>query len=105
MPGSVRRRTEEKEIRMAGDMVGSRAELEARGMTFIGALSMAAKQGWKSTRACEKAGRPVTPDELQAADHFAMMADCYTDLCLEREGKRVRPCIPVFFRGNEEQGL
>lgn len=105
MPDSVRRRTEEKELRMAGNMVGSRAELEKRGMTFVGALSMAAKQGWKSARACEKAGRPVTPDELQAADHCAMMANCYADLCLERDGRRVRPCIPVFYRGSGAQRL
>lgn len=104
MANPARRRTEEKELRMSGDMVGSRAELEARGMTFVGSLGMAARQGWKSARACEKAGRPVTPDELRAAAYFAMMADCYADHCLERDGKRMRPCIPVFFRGDEGQG-
>jgi hypothetical protein len=104
MANPVRRRAEEKELRMAGNMVGSRAELEARGMTFMGSLRMAAGQGYLTPGACERAGQPAPPGELQGATHFAMMCNCYADLCLVRDGKKVRPCIPVLFREREERG-
>lgn len=96
---TIRRRTEEKELRMAGELLGTREDLDARGMTFLGSLSMAAGQGWYTPRACERMGRPVTPDELAGAARFAMMMTCYADSCLkDKAGKRVRPCLPVFFR-------
>ena len=46
---------------------------------------------------------PVSQDELQNIRYFAMLADCYVDQCITDEtGSKRRPCIPVFYREQEE---
>ena len=48
-------------------------------------------------------GVPVSQDELQNIRYFAMLADCYVDQCITDEtGSKRRPCIPVFYREQEE---
>lgn len=98
---SIRRKTEEKELQAAGTLVGIRSQMEEAGMVYMGTLTMAAKAGYFTHRACDKMGRPVGADE--EPDHCAVMADCPLDLCLiDEDGNRVRPCLPVYFRDMEE---
>lgn len=99
-PQKVRYRTEELELKKAAPSVGIRSELEAAGLVFLGSLTMAAKGGYYSPRACEKMGQPVM--EWEQPTHCAVMADCPTDLCMrDTEGNLVRPCLPVYFRRSE----
>lgn len=95
----IRRRTEEKELRMSREYVLSKDEFLALGAEYLGSLGKAAKQGYYTARSCECMGVPVTDDEWAHIEHFAMYKDCYDDLCLLRHGARVRPCLPVFYRG------
>lgn len=90
--------TQEKELRMAKPWgVGIRDNMVAAGMECYGTLSMAAQAHYYTPRMCEKMGHPVQPDEVPT--HCAIMANCYTELCLvDAEGNRVRPCLPVFYR-------
>lgn len=99
----IRHRTEKKELRLSGDLVMTRTAWEQRGGTYHGSLGPAAKAGWFTVRECERMGAPVTETELKNCKDFAMFKDCYTDYCLEENGKRVRPCLPVFFREKEQK--
>ena len=96
----IRDRTVAKDIKMSGELVLSKDEWLARGGFYCGTIGRAAKFGLFTVRQCEKIGKPVTPEEFSACRHFAMIKDCDTKDCLERNGKRVRPCVPVFYRGN-----
>ena len=83
---------------MAADYVKTRDEYEAQGAKYIGSLGMAAKAGYYTPAACERLGCPVSEQELESIKHFAMYASCYTDQCIERDGRSYRPCLPVFYR-------
>lgn len=96
----IKERTEAKELKMAGNLAMSRDEWITRGATFRGTLSQASKSNYLTARMCEKIGQPVSDEEMNAADNFAEMATCYMQFCLERDGKKVRPNIPVFYREN-----
>ncbi len=91
----IRHRTEEKEIRLSGELSMTKAEWEERGGVYHGSLGTAAKQGWYTVRNCELKGVPVTETEFKNCKDFAMFKDCYTENCIK--GKR--PCLPVFYRG------
>ena len=48
-------------------------------------------------------GLPVTDEELQNCKDFAMYKDCYDEHCLkDSTGKKVRPCLPVFYRDKKD---
>ena len=91
----IRHRTEEKEIRLSGELAMTKAEWEQRGGVYHGSLGTAAKQGWYTVRNCELKGVPVTETEFKNCKDFAMFKDCYMENCIK--GKR--PCLPVFYRG------
>lgn len=94
----IRRRTEAKELRMSGNLVLSRQDWLARGGVYRGSLGEAAKIGYYTVRVCEKLGQPVTAEEMQTVENFAEFKTCYSDFCIEQNGKKVRPNLPVFFR-------
>lgn len=104
MDRSIKRRTQEKELRVAGKLVGTREGMERSGMRYMGSIGIAAKSGYLTPRACERAGLPVTAEEMAHPKYCAMMADCHSDLCIEADSGLRRPCIPVFFRGEAAQG-
>ena len=95
---SVKRMTSEKELRLAAGHVKTRDEYEAQGAKYMGSLGMAAKAGYYTPAACERLGCPVSEQELENIEFFAMYADCYTDQCIEQDGHLYRPCLPVFYR-------
>jgi len=47
--------------------------------------------------------QPVSDEEFTGVRYFAMFKDCYQDNCILDNGKFVRPCLPVFYRGKQEQ--
>ncbi len=94
----IRRRTQEKELRLAGSLVMTRTEWEEQGGIYRGGLGKAAEQGYYTIRECEKMGQPVTADELSQAKDFAMCKMFYTDYLIKKDGKNHPPCVPVFFR-------
>ncbi len=90
--------TEEKELKKAGNLVMSKEEWVERGGTCRGTFGQALKAGWLTPRGCERVGQPVTDEEMAGAKDFCILAACYMEHCLERNGLKVRPCLPVFFR-------
>lgn len=95
---NIREKLEAKELKLAGDLVMTKSEWAARKATYRGGIFEAKQNGYFTIRFCEKIGKPVSEEELQNADNFAMMKGCYMRHCLNRDGKMVRPCIPVFHR-------
>lgn len=95
----IMHRTREKEIRLSGDLVMSKAAWERRGGIYHGCVSDAAKSGWYTVRRCELMKQPVSADELAACNDFAMYM--MSDECIKENGKSVRPCLPVFYRVKE----
>ncbi len=98
MNAQIRRRTAEKEFKLAEGHVLTREEYEELGAIYMGSLGMAAKAGYHTPAGCERLKAPVTEDEFNNITHFAMFADCYQDQCLQRDGHARRPCLPVFSR-------
>lgn len=49
-------------------------------------------------RACENMGKPVSEEERRAAKDFAIFKSCYAHNCIKVGDKKVRPCLPVFYR-------
>lgn len=99
----IRRRTQEKELRLAGDLVMTQAEWQERGGIYRGGLGKAAKQGYYTMRECENIGQPVTVTERAQVKDFAMCKMFYTDYFIVKDGKNCVPCIPVFFRKKESK--
>ncbi len=95
---TIRHRTEAKELRMAGNLVMSKEEWLERGGICRGTLGQAHKSGWLTPRGCERAGKPVTEEEMASVKDFCIYASCYMENCLEKNGRNVRPCLLVFFR-------
>lgn len=101
---TIRRRTLSKELRLSQGYVKIKEEYESQNVKYMGSVGAAAKQGYFTIAACERKGVPVSQDELQNIRHFAMLADCYVDQCITDEtGSKRRPCIPVFYREQEER--
>lgn len=99
----IRHRTQEKEIRLSGKLVKTREAWEQRGGGYHGSVGNAAQESWYTVRTCEMMGIPVTDEELQGCKDFAMYKDCYDEYCLkDGAGKRVRPCLPVFYRNKKD---
>ena len=91
---TIRRRTLSKELRLSQGYVKTKEEYESQNVKYMGSVGAAAKQGYFTIAACERKGVPVSQDEL---------ADCYVDQCITDEtGSKRRPCIPVFYREQEE---
>ena len=106
MVNTIRRRTAEKELRLAEGHILLREEYETQGAKYMGSLGMAAKAGYYTPAGCERQGAPVTEEELADITHFAMFADCYQDQCLkDANGQSRRPCLPVFFREHDKQEM
>lgn len=95
---TIRRRTAEKELRLAEGYVLTKEEYEAQGAAYMGSLGQAAKAGYFTPAGCERLNAPVTSDELSNIKYFAMFADCYQDQTIKRDGRSRRPCLPVFPR-------
>lgn len=93
----IRRRTQEKELRLSGELVMTKEEWVERGGTYRGTLGQAAQLGFYTIRACEKLGQPVTETEKVNCKDFAMYSNCYMEYCIGHK----RPCLPVFFREKE----
>ena len=98
MKKNIRRSWEEKELQLAQGCIKTKEEYEAAGAAFMGSLGQAAKANYLTPAACQRRGRPVTAEEMENIRHFAVFANCYTDLCIVVNGQRKRPCLPVFFR-------
>lgn len=98
----IRHRTQDKEIRLSGDLVMTKDEWEQRGGTYHGSLGNAAKEGWYTVRNCERMGLPVTETEFQSCEDFAMYKDCYAENYIVVDRKQKVPCLPVFFRDKEK---
>lgn len=93
----VRDRTIAKELRLAEKYVLSAAEVRRRGYTLLGSTGTAAHAGYLTIRQIENKGTVITPSEIANCTTYAMMKMCPTDFCIYGDnGKRVRPCIPVF---------
>lgn len=99
----IRHRTQEKEIRLSGKLVMTKEAWEQGGGVYHGSLGNAAKESWFTVRSCELMGIPVTAEEFKNCKDFAMYKDCYDEHCLkDNSGKKVRPCLPVFFRNKKD---
>ena len=98
MNSIIRRRTAEKELRLAEGYVLTRKEYEARGAKYIGTLGQAAKAGYYTPAGCERLGMPVSEAEFKHIHYFAMFINCYQDQTIKRDGHSCRPCLPVFSR-------
>ena len=95
----IRRRTGDKELRLAEGYVRTREAYEAAGTVFLGSVRAAAEQGYFTPAACARKQLPVTDHEWANIAHFAMLTDCYADQCIVGQtGEKRRPCLPVFFR-------
>ena len=90
---TIRRRTLSKELRLSQGYVKTKEEYESQNVKYMGSVGAAAKQGYFTIAACERKGVPVSQDELQNIRYFAM---------LDETGSKRRPCIPVFYREQEE---
>ena len=75
----IRHRTQEKEIRLSGELVMTRETWEQRGAVYHGSIGNAAKESWFTVRNCELMGVPITDEEFQSCKDFAMYKDCYED--------------------------
>ena len=95
----IAHRTQKKEIRLSGDLVMTREEWEKRGGIYHGTISQARKEGYCTVRCCELLGEPVTDEELKECKDFAMYKGVYAEymICIDT-GKKVCPCLPVFYR-------
>jgi len=94
MSYKIRRLTQAKEIRLSGKLVMSKEQWELRGGVFRGTVSAAARACYYTVRGCERLGMPVTEDELNRCNDFAIFQGCYMEFCIDRK----RPCLPVFYR-------
>ncbi len=98
----IRHRTQEKEIRLSGELVMTKEAWEQRGGIYHDSLGNAAKEGWYTVRNCEIMGVPVTDEEFQNCKNFAMFKDCYAENLLVIDGKNRVPCLPVFYRDKKD---
>lgn len=95
---SGKRGLQELELQKAGALVGTRSDMEAKGLKFMGGIYTATKAGYHTPWACEAMGAPIGPDE--SPEYCALMTKCPVDLCVvDEEGNRVLPCLPVYYRG------
>lgn len=94
----IRERTETKELRLAGCQVMTYSQWILRGGVYRGTIGEATKAGYHTIRACENMGRPVTEEERKEVKDFAMFKTCYAHNCIKVGDKKVRPCVPVFYR-------
>lgn len=94
----IRKLTMAKDLRMAKGHVMTKDQFAATGATYRGTLGEAARAGYYTARACEKMGQSVTDAEWADIQNFGMMMDCSVTYCLPVNGKRRRPCVPVFWR-------
>lgn len=99
----IRHRTQEKEIRLSGDLVMSKTTWEQCGGTYRGSLGTAARNSYYTVRSCELMKQPVSAEEFAACKDFAMFKDCYQEYCIKENGKDVRPCLPVFYREKSDK--
>lgn len=98
----IRDRTIAKELRLAGDCVLSAEEVKAHGHSLVGSLGEADREGYLTIRQMENKGCGPTPSEIAACTTYAMMKMCPVDFCIrDEDGKRVRPCIPVFKKNGD----
>ena len=102
VPTLIRHRTQEKEIRLSGELVMTKEAWEQRGAVYHGSLGHAAKECWYTVRNCEIMGVPVTDEELQSCKDFAMFKDCYAENLLVIDDKNRVPCLPVFYRDKKD---
>lgn len=104
MRKSIRRNTAEKELRLAQGHVFTRREYEARGAQYMGTVGEAAKLGYYTPAGCNRLNKPVTEAELEDVRYCAMYKDCFVDQTILEDGRRKRPCLPVFKREISEEG-
>ena len=98
----IMKRTEEKEIRLSGSLCMTKAAWEQHGGVYRGTKSDAAKNGWYTVRKCELMGVPVTEEEFRNCKNFAMY-QCSTENCInDTDGKKRKPCLPVFYRSKKD---
>lgn len=95
---SIKRKTTEKELRLAAGHIKTRDEYEAQGARYMGTIGIAAKAGYHTPAGCERLGYPVSDQEFENVEYFAMYVTCYQDQCIKRHGHSYRPCLPVFYR-------
>ena len=101
---TIRERTEDKELLLSGNLVMTKEAWEQRGGIYHGWLGHAArKESFFTVRECERMGFPVSDEEFKNCKDFAMFGDCYAYNCIEvGKGKKVRPCLPVFYRDKKD---
>ena len=98
----IRHRTQDKEIRLSGNLVLTKDEWTQRGGVYHDSLANAAKEGWYTVRNCELMGLPITDEEFKNCKDFAMFKDCYAENLIVVDGKQRMPCLPVFFRDKKK---
>ncbi len=100
---TIRRRTPFQGATLISGYVKTKEEYESQNVKYMGSVGAAAKQGYFTIAACERNGVPCRRMSFQNIRYFAMLADCYVDQCITDEtGSKRRPCIPVFYREQEE---
>ena len=100
---TIRQRAEALELKMSRGYVMSRKQVERKGYTYLGSIATAADEWYYTARACKRMGKPVSGDEFAHVKCFAMFKSCYQDNCLHEDGKSIRPCLPVFYRGKQPE--
>lgn len=102
MSYKTRWNAQKKEIEMSGALVMTREQWEQRGGTYQGGVLEASQKGYLTVKACKKLGQPVSAEEMESCQNYAMFKGCYMEFCIGDKG-RTRPYLPVFFRNTQEQ--
>lgn len=98
VPTLIRHRTQEKEIRLSGELVMTKVAWEQRGGIYHGSVREASQDSYFTVRTCELMGLPVTGNEFRDCKDFAMYKLCYAENFILEGGKSRIPCLPVFYR-------
>lgn len=93
----IRDRTIAKELRLACGHTLTSDDVKKRGYTLVGSASKASRQGYLTILQINSMGTLVLPEKIASCHTYAMIKSCPVDCCIkDADGRRVRPCIPVF---------
>lgn len=102
VPTLIIHRTQEKEVRLSGELAMTKDAWEQRGGVYRGSVGNAAQESWYTVRKCELMGLPVTETEFKNCKDFAMLQSCYSENYILVDGKQKVPCLPVFYRDKKD---
>ena len=84
----IRRRTQAKELLLAGNLAMTKNEWLEKDGIYRGTLGEAKQQRYFTIRVCEKMGQAVSAEELQQAKDFALCKSYYSEYLIKKDGRR-----------------